>query len=413
MGLSDTIVGVDIGTTKICAIIAEVNEEKQIEIVGVGSSSSRGLRKGMVINLESTTKAIGEAVSEAELMAGVQVGSVYAGLGGGHIKGLNSHGVIAISSRRGEVTQRDVDRVIDAARAVAIPPDREMIHTLPQQFIIDGQNRIKDPVGMCGIRLETKIHIITGAVASAQNIVNAVTQAGFGVDDIVLAPLAASHAVLTEDEKDLGVVLVDIGGGTTDIMVFADGSIRHTEVITLGGNDVTRDISMGLRTPIAEAERIKIAHGSCIASAISPDETLEVPGVGGRPARSLPKQVLADIIGPRMEEIFELVSREIRKAGYEEHISSGVLLTGGAVQLESTRELAERIFDLPVRIGTPTEKIKGLVDIVATPQYATAVGLILYGVADRKKGKGVRFVGGNLFKSIFNRMKDWVGEIFL
>ncbi|MEW5766177.1 MAG: cell division protein FtsA [bacterium] len=411
MAKGDMIVGVDIGTTKICTVIGEIGEKNEVEIVGVGSAPSRGIRKGVVIDLESTTHSIGQAVSEAELMAGVDVGSVYVGIAGGHIKGLNSHGVIAISSRRGDVTRSDVDRVIDAAKAVAIPPDREVIHILPQQYIIDSQNGIKDPIGLSGTRLEAEIYIVTGAVASAQNIVKAVNQAEFVVDDIVLAPLAASQAVLDEDEKELGVVLVDIGGGTTDIIVFVEGSVRHTEVITLGGNYVTHDISMGLRTPVAEAERIKIAHGSCLASSISGEETLEVPSVGERKARTLPKQVLAEIIQPRMEEIFELVNREIRRTGYEKQITTGVVLTGGASQLGSTRELAERIFDLPVRIGIP-RGIKGLVDIVATPQYATGVGLVLYGANDRIAGKGVRFIGGNLFKDIFSRMKEWVGEMF-
>jgi cell division protein FtsA len=409
MPRGEIIVGLDIGTTKICGIIGEVDEDR-IEIIGVGTSPSYGLRKGVVVNIDSTIKSVENAISEAELMAGVEVGSVYAGIAGGHIKGMNSHGVIAISRGR-EVTAADVERVIDAAKAVSIPLDREIIHVLPQQFIIDGQDGIKDPIGMSGTRLEVEIHIVTGAVTSAQNIVKCINRSGFEVDDIVLEPLAASYAVLTEDERDLGVVVVDIGGGTTDIAIFIDGSIWHTSVLSIGGDNVTKDISVGLRTPIVDAEKIKIDHGCASPSLVKDDEMIEIPSVGERKSRTLPRQVLSEIIEPRMEEIFSLINQEIRMTGYENLIASGVVLTGGTAMLEGSAELAEKIFDLPVRIGVPKD-VSGLTDVINSPLYATAVGLVLYGMKHRVEGKKSKFMSGNIFKKMTTRVKDWFGEFF-
>jgi len=403
------IVGLDIGTTKICAIVGNVTEDG-IDIVGIGSSPSRGMRKGVVINIESTVESIKKAVSEAELMAGCEIRSVYAGIAGGHIKGFNSQGVIAIKNR--EVTSEDVKRVIDAAKAIAIPMDREVIHILPQEFIIDDQDGIREPLGMSGVRLEAKVHIVTGAVASAQNIVKACNRAGLDVADIVLEQLASSEAVLSADEKELGVALVDIGGGTTDIAIFVDGAIKHTSVLSLGGNHLTNDIAVGLRTPMAEAEKIKQKYGCCMASLVGKEETIEVPSVGGRKARILSRQLLAEILEPRVEEIFTLVNREIMKSGFEDLIASGVVITGGTTILEGMPELAEQVFNLPVRRGNP-QQIGGLVDVVNSPVYATGVGLVVYG----SKNVGIREfptaqTDENLFRRVSRRMKEWFGEFF-
>ena len=408
-----TVVGLDIGTTKVCAIIGEIVDNGIIDIVGVGQSPSDGLRKGVVVNLESTVKSITKAIEEAELMSGTEVSSVYVGIAGGHIKGINSRGVIAVSRADKEITQPDVDRVIDAARAVSIPMDREVIHVLPQEFTVDDQDGIKDPVGMSGTRLEAEVHIVTGAVTSAQNIVRAVNRAGFEVNDIVLEPLASSFAVLTEDEKELGVVLVDIGGGTTDLALFVEGAIWQTEVLAIGGGNVTKDISVGLRTPIAEAEQIKLKYGCAMTELVKADEEIEVPSVGGRKAKGLPRTVLAEIIQPRMEEIFLLLSREIKKTGYEDLVAGGVVLTGGASAMEGVQELAERILDMPVRIGSP-KGISGLVDVVNSPVFATGVGLVFYGAKNFEDGGAhtPRLPAGDLFRGITNRMKEWFGEFF-
>ncbi len=404
------IVGLDIGTTKICAIIGNVTEEG-IDIVGIGTSISSGLRKGVVINIESTVGAIRKAIEEAELMAGCEIKSVYAGIAGGHIKGLNSNGVIAIKNR--EVSQEDVRRVIDAAKAISIPMDREVLHILPQEFIIDDQDGIREPLGMSGVRLEAKVHIVTGAVASAQNIVKSCNRAGLDVADIVLEQLASSHAVLSEDEKELGVCMVDIGGGTTDIAIFSEGAIKYTSVISLGGNQLTNDIAVGLRTPFAEAEKIKQKHGCCLASLVGKEDKIEVPSVGGRKPRELSRNVLCEILGPRMEEIFSLVNREIIKSGLEDSIASGVVITGGSSILEGIPELAEQMFNLPVRRGLP-QKIGGLVDVVKSPVYATGVGLVVYG--SRNSGTLQPFTtnkpDAHLFGSVFGRMKGWFREFF-
>ncbi|MDI6780726.1 MAG: cell division protein FtsA [bacterium] len=409
MPKGEIVVGLDIGTTKICTIIGEIDGDR-MEIIGVGTAPSHGLKKGVVVNIDSTIKSVENAVSEAELMAGVEVSSVYAGIAGSHIKGINSHGVIAISRGR-EVTSADVERVIDAAKAVSIPLDREIIHVLPQQFIIDGQDGIKEPIGMSGTRLEVELHIVTGAVTSAQNIVKCVNRSGFEVDDLVLEPLASSYAVLTEDEKDLGVVLVDIGGGTTDIGIFIDGSIWHTSVLSIGGDNVTKDISVGLRAPVVDAEKIKIRYGCATPSLVKDDETIEIPSVGERRPRTLPRQVLSEIIEPRMEEIFSLINQEIRMTGYENMIASGIVLTGGASMLNGSAELAEKIFDLPVRIGVP-KGVAGLSDVISSPVYATGVGLVLYGMKNRLEGKKTKFTGGNALKKMLSNVKDWFGDFF-
>jgi cell division protein FtsA len=403
------IVGLDIGTTKICAIVGNVTEDG-IDIVGIGTSPSRGLRKGVVINIESTVASIKKAVEEAELMAGCEIKSVYAGIAGGHIKGFNSQGVIAIKNR--EVSPEDVKRVIDAAKAIAIPMDREVIHILPQEFIIDDQDGIREPLGMSGVRLEAKVHIVTGAVASAQNIIKSCNRAGLDVADIVLEQLASSEAVLSSDEKELGVALIDVGGGTTDIAIFVDGAIKHTSVLSLGGNHLTNDIAVGLRTPMAEAEKIKQKYGCCMSAMVGKDETIEVPSVGGRKPRVLSRQLLAEILEPRVEEIFTLVNREIVKSGFEDVIASGVVITGGTTILEGMPELAEQVFNLPVRRGVPAN-IGGLTDVVNSPAYATGVGLVVYG----SKNVGAREFSTlqsdeNLFRKVTRRMKEWFGEFF-
>jgi len=401
------IVGLDIGTTKICAIVGAMTDEG-LDIVGIGTSPSRGLRKGVVINIEGTVSAIRKAIQEAELMAGCEIKTVFAGIAGGHIKGINSQGVIAIKNR--EVTNEDVRRVIDAAKAIAIPMDREVIHILPQEFIIDDQDGIKEPLGMSGVRLEARVHIVTGAVASAQNIIKSCNKAGVDVGDIVLEQLGSAEAVLTADEKELGVALVDLGGGTTDIAIFVDGAIKHTAVLSLGGNHLTNDIAVGLRTPTAEAEKIKQTSGCCLVSKVGKDETIEVPSVGGRESRVLSRQLLAEILEPRVEEIFSLVNREIVKSGYEDLIASGVVLTGGSAILPGMPELAEQVFDLPVRRGVP-QGIGGLTDVVNSPIYATGVGLVKYGSRNMQTRN---FVIGqeNLFERVTRRMKEWFGEFF-
>ena len=401
------IVGLDIGTTKICCIVGNMTDEG-LEIVGIGTSPSKGLRKGVVINIESTVAAIQKAVREAELMAGCEIKTIYAGIAGGHIKGLNSQGVIAIKNR--EVSPEDLTRVIDAAKAIAIPMDREVLHILPQEFIIDDQDGIREPLGMSGVRLEAKVHIVTGAVASAQNIVKSCNRAGCDVADIVLEQLASSEAVLSADEKELGVALVDLGGGTSDIAIFSEGAIKHTSVLSIGGDHLTNDIAVGLRTPMAEAEKIKQAYGCCLTSMVGRDETIEVPSVGGREARVLSRQLLAEILEPRVEEIFTLVNREIIKSGYEDLIASGVVITGGSSILPGMPELAEQIFNLPVRRGLP-QGIGGLTDVVNSPIYATGVGLVKYGSKNMHRQQ-FKIGQDNVFEKVILRMKEWFSEFF-
>jgi len=401
------VVGLDIGTTKICAIVGEMKQEG-LEIIGIGTHPSKGLRKGVVVNIDSTVQSIRKAIEEAELMAGCEINMVYVGIAGGHIKGFNSHGVIAVKDR--EITKADIDRVIEAAQAVTIPTDREVIHVIPQEYILDQQDCIQEPLGMSGTRLEAKVHIVTAAVASAQNIVKSVNKAGLAVADIVLQQIASSEAVLGQDEKDLGVALVDIGGGTTDIAVYHNGTIKHTAVISLGGNQITGDIAVGIRTPSEEAEKIKKKFGCCMISMIDKNETIEVPSVGGRKPRIVSRQILGEIIEPRVEELFQLVNHEITKSGYDSVITSGIVLTGGTAIMDGMLELAEQIFNLPVRRGLPTG-IGGLVDVVKSPMYSTGVGLVLYG---KKHSTMVLFERGDrqIFNKLFDRMKGWMKEFF-
>ncbi len=403
----ELIVGLDIGTTKMCAVVGEVQPDT-IEIIGIGSHPSEGLRKGVVINIEKTVNSIKEAIEEAETMAGCEISSVYAGIAGGHIKGFNSHGVIALKER--EVTKKDIERVIEAASAVAIPLDREVIHVLTQEFIVDEHDAITDPLGMSGVRLEAKIHIVTGAVTSAQNIIKCANRAGLDVCDIVLESLASSEAVLSNEERNLGVALIDFGGGTTDMAVFSRGAIKHTSVLALGGNNLTYDISIGLRTPTAEAERIKIKYGCGLSSMIGKDETLEVPGVGGRKPRVLSRQILGEILEPRVEEIFTLIHNELVRSGYDRGINSGVVITGGGSEMPGVADVAEQIFNAPCRTGYP-QGISGLVEVVNKPMYATAVGLVLYGAKRTKEGKKFRIRDTNIFGRVMDRMKKWFKDV--
>ncbi len=397
------IVGLDIGTSKVVAIVGEIAPDGGIEIIGIGSHPSKGLKKGVVVNIESTVHSIQRAVEEAELMAGCQIHSVYAGIAGSHIRSLNSHGIVAIRDK--EVMPNDVERVIDAARAVAIPADQKILHILPQEFVIDDQDGIKEPVGMCGVRLEAKVHMVTGAVSAAQNIIKCVRRCGLEVDDIILEQLASSYAVLTEDEKDLGICLVDIGGGTTDIAVFTEGSIRHTAVIPIAGDQVTNDIAVALRTPTQYAEEIKIKYACALTQLAASDENIEVPSVGDRPPRRLARQTLAEVIEPRYEELLTLIQAELRRSGFEDLIAAGIVLTGGSSKIEGLVDLAEEVFHMPVRLGVP-QSVMGLVDVVRNPIYATGVGLLLFGNQNRVQrafeadfGRGVR--------GVWERMKSW------
>ncbi len=397
------IVGLDIGTSKVVAIVGEVTPEGEIEIIGLGSHPSKGLKKGVVVNIESTVQSIQRAIEEAELMAGCQINSVYAGIAGSHIKSINSHGIVAIKDR--EVSDMDLDRVIDAARAVAIPADQRVLHILPQEFIIDDQEGIREPIGMSGVRLEAKVHLVTGAVGAAQNIIKCVRRCGLEVDDIILEQLASSYSVLTDDEKELGVCLVDIGGGTTDIAVFADGAIRHTAVIPIAGDQVTNDIAVALRTPTQYADEIKIKYACALRQLANADETIEVPSVGDRPPRKLSRQTLAEVVEPRYDELLTLVQAELRKSGFEDIIAAGVVLTGGSSKMEGVVDLAEEIFHMPVRLGTP-QYVSGLSDVVTNPIHATGVGLLLFG--EQHQSGGTRYFskeGG--MKGVWERMKNW------
>lgn len=401
----DLIVGLDIGTTKICAIVAE-RAENDADIVGIGTHPSKGLRKGVVVDIDATVESIKHAVEEAELMADCEISSVYAGIAGGHIEGFNSHGIVAVKDR--EVGGNDVRRVIDAAKAVAIPMDREVIHVIPQEFIIDDQDGIREPLGMSGVRLEAKIHIVTAAVTSAQNIVKCANKAGLNVVDIVLEPLASAEAVLAGDERDLGVCLIDIGGGTTDLAVFADGSIQHTSVLGLGGYHITNDIAVGLRTPFEEAERIKKRFGVASARYLGSDDVITVPSVGGRRPREISRKILCEIIEPRVDEVLTLARQELLKAGLDGRIPSGVVLTGGCSALQGIADLAEEIFESPVRSGIPT-RVGGLQDVVRSPMYATGVGLVLHGFSQShgRATRGFRIRDDSIFRRVKQRMRDW------
>lgn len=397
------IVGLDIGTSKVVAIVAEITPDNEVDIIGLGSHPSRGLKKGVVVNIESTVQSIQRAVEEAELMSGCQIHSVYAGIAGSHVRSLNSHGIVAIRDK--EVTSTDVERVIDAARAVAIPADQKILHILPQEFIIDEQESIREPIGMSGVRLEAKVHMVTGAVSAAQNIIKCVRRCGLEVDDIILEQLASSHSVLTDDEKELGVCLVDIGGGTTDIAVFTEGAIRHTAVIPIAGDQVTNDIAVALRTPTQYAEEIKIKYACALTQLASADETIEVPSVGERPDRRLARQTLAEVVEPRYEELFTLIQAELRRSGFEDLCAAGIVLTGGSSKMEGAVELAEEIFHMPVRLGAP-QYVSGLVDVVRNPIHSTGVGLLLFGYQNRAMRESEARMG-NGFKSVWNRMKNW------
>jgi len=397
------IVGLDIGTSKVVAIVGEVTPEKEIEIIGLGSHPSRGLKKGVVVNIESTVQSIQRAVEEAELMAGCQINSVYAGIAGSHVRSLNSHGIVAIRDK--EVTVFDVERVIDAARAVAIPADQKILHILPQEFIIDDQEGIREPIGMSGVRLEAKVHMVTGAVSAAQNIIKCVRRCGLEVDDIILEQLASSQSVLTEDEKELGVCLVDIGGGTTDIAVFTEGAIRHTAVIPIAGDQVTNDIAVALRTPTQYAEEIKVKYACALTQLAAVEETIEVPSVGERPDRRLARQTLAEVVEPRYEELFTLIQAELRRSGFEDLCAAGVVLTGGSAKMEGAVELSEEIFHMPVRLGSP-QYVGGLVDVVRNPIYSTGVGLLLFGYQNQAQRESENRLGSG-YQGVLRRMKSW------
>jgi len=397
------IVGLDLGTTKVCAIVGELKETGQVDIIGIGISPSHGLKKGVVVNIDSTVESVKKAVDEAELMAGVEIQSVYVGISGSHIKGINSRGVVAIKNK--EVGPSDVARVIDAARAVNIPMDQQILHVLPQEFIIDDQDGIKDPLGMFGVRLEAKVHIIPGARPSIQNIEKSCHRAGLHVNDLVLQPLASSRAVLTTEEQDLGAVVVDIGGGTTDVALFLEGSLWHTEVLPIGGNHLTNDIAIGLRTPSSEAEKIKIRYGCALSSLVKHEETLDVPSVGGRPPRLLSRQILSEIIEPRVEELFGMVQQRLKKTGFEDMFASGIVLTGGTALMEGLPEAAERFLGLPIRRGTP-RNIGGLMDVVNSPIYATGVGLVLFGAENQEPAPRL----GRGRAGTMNKFWKWLGE---
>jgi cell division protein FtsA len=402
------IVGLDIGTSKVAAIVGEMKEEGDIEVIGVGSHPSRGLKKGVVVNLEATVQSIQRAIEEAEEMSGCRIHSVYAGIAGSHISSMNSHGIVAIKEK--EVTQNDVDRVIDSARAVSIPADQKILHILPQEFVIDRQEGIREPIGMSGIRLEARVHIVTGAVSAAQNIEKCIRRCGLEVDDVILEQLASAYAVLTDDEKELGVCLVDIGGGTTDIAVFTDGAIRHTAVIPIAGDQVTNDIAVALRTPAQFAEEIKINHACALTQLAKLEENIDVPSIGERPSRQISRLNLAEIVEPRYEELLLLVQAELRRSGFEDLIAAGVVLSGGSARVEGLVELAEEIFHMPVRLGLP-QYVTGLSDVIRNPAYATGVGLLLFGQQHGPHGeKSASGDGG--FKGMWNKMKSWFQNNF-
>jgi cell division protein FtsA len=377
----------------------------------VGSAASRGLRKGVVVNIEFTVEAIKQAIAEAEQMAGVEVSAVYAGVAGGHIRGLNSRGVVAVSGRDREVTAADVERAVEAARAINVPQDREIIHVLPQTFVVDDQDGIREPVGMSGVRLEVEAHIVTGAVTSVQNVIRSVNRAGLTVQDVVLEPLASAEAVLFPDEKELGIVLIDIGGGTTDVALFRDGAIWHTAILPLGGDHITNDIAVGLRTPAADAEDLKRRYGCALTALVPAEETVDVPSVGGRKPRQLSRQILSEIVQPRVEEIFTLVARDLAKAGFQDAATAGVVVTGGTSIMEGIPELAEAVFDLPVRRGVPNG-VGGLADVVRSPVYATGVGLVMYGLRRQVDSSTADDTAGPGLVGLLRRLVGWLSELF-
>lgn len=397
------IVGLDIGTSKIVVIVAELQPEGTLKVIGLGQHVSRGLKRGMVVNIESTMQSIQRALEEAELMADCKINNIYTGISGGHIKSLNSHGMVKIKDD--EVSQMDIDRVIETARAIALPTDQQILHILTQEFIIDGQEGVREPLGMSGMRLEVKVHTVTGAVAAAQNIVKCIKRCGIEVSDLILQPLASSLAVLTEDEKDLGVCLVDIGGGTTDIAVFKQGAIRHTAVVPIAGDQMTNDVAVAFRTPTQSAEDIKIKHGCALSQLTDPREVVEVPGVDGREPRQLSVQTLAEVLEPRVIELYELVLEELRRSGMEDMIASGIVITGGSAMMRGMVELGEEIFHMPVRLGLP-RYVGGLSEVVSNPRYATGVGLVLMGKQQLERHLRGQ-LGSSSFGRILERMKGW------
>ena len=402
------VVGLDIGTSKIVALVAEIDGDGNIELIGMGTHPSQGMKKGVVVNIDSTVHAIGKAVEEAERMADVQIRSVFAGIAGSHIKSLNSHGIVAI--KNAEVEQDDVDRVVDAAKAVAIPADQRIIHVLPQEFIIDSQDGIHQPIGMSGVRLEAKVHLVSGSISASQNIAKCIQRCNLDVEDIILEQLASSHSVLTGDEKDLGVLLVDMGGGTTDIAIFTEGAIRHTAVIPIAGDQVTNDIAVAFRTPTQFAEQIKVKYACALRQLASPDDMIEVPGVGDRDARRLARQTLAEVVEPRYEELLGLVQGELRRSGFEDACAAGVVLTGGTSKMEGVVELAEEIFHMPVRLGVP-QHVNGLSEVARNPIHATGVGLLLYG-QQRRQNPRSEPVDTRSEKGLLKRMAEWFQKNF-
>jgi cell division protein FtsA len=401
------VVGLDIGTSKVVAVVAELLPDNRLNVIGMGGHESRGLKKGVVVNIEATVSAIQRALEEAELMADCKITRVFTGIAGSHIKSFNSRGMVAIKDK--EVSALDVRRVIETARALPIPTDQQILHILTQQFVVDGQDGVREPLGMSGVRLEVEVHIVTGAVSAAQNIVKCVRRCGLEVNDLILQPLASSIAVLTEDEKELGVCLVDIGGGTTDIAIFREGAIRHTAVIPIAGDQITNDIAMALRTPTAEAEEIKVRSGCSLRQLADPEEMVEVPGIGDRGSRQLSRQTLAEVIEPRVEELYSLIQKVLRESGYEELLSSGLVLTGGSSVMRGMVELGEEIFHMPVRLGTP-RYAGGLADVVKHPRYATAIGLLMEGQSQTQRG--IQALQGASFKQVLSRMKEWFQRNF-
>jgi cell division protein FtsA len=401
------VVGLDIGTSKVVALVAELAPDGAMEVLGMGNHESKGLKKGVVVNIESTVSAVQRALEEAELMADCKIASAFTGIAGSHIRSFNSTGMVAVKER--EVSTIDVERALETAKAVNIPTDQQVLHVLRQEFIVDGQEDVREPVGMSGVRLEVKVHIVTGAVSAAQNIVKCVRRCGLDVNDLILQPLASARAVLSADEMDLGVCLVDIGGGTTDLAIFTHGAIRHTAVIPIAGDQITNDIAMALRTPTAEAEAIKVRHGVALRQLADPNEMIEVPGIGDRPPRVMSRQTLAEVIEPRAEELFSLVQQVLRESGYEELLSSGIVLTGGSAQMQGMTELGEEIFHMPVRIGAP-RYAGGLAEVVRNPRYATAMGLLLEGAQQIQQGR-VSQQNGSV-RAVFGRMRDWFQRNF-
>lgn len=399
----DLLVGIDIGTSKVVTLVGEVASDDKLNVIGFGTHPSQGLKRGVVVNIESTVQSIQRSVEDAELMAGCEIFSAYTGIAGSHIRSINSHGIVAIRDQ--EVSQSDVDRVIDAAKAIAIPADQKILHVLPQEFIIDNQDSIREPVGMSGVRLEAKVHIVTGAVSAAQNIIKCMKRCGLSTSDIVLEQFASSQSILTEDEKELGVCMVDIGGGTSDIAIFTDGAIRHTSVIPIAGDQVTNDIAIALRTPTRNAEEIKITYGCALQDLVDTNQMVDIPTIGDRAGRRLPRRALSEVVEARYEELFTLALNELRRSGLEESIAAGIVLTGGASKIAGAQELAERVFKLPVRIGKP-QHISGLPDIINNPIYATSVGLLVYGFRQRQNQREVTLNQPSL-KSLWSRMKNW------